>query len=186
MNALANLEKYLARIPHAAALAYVAVLLALGFATWGAIDDVLATQSAAASSADILSRLEGRVGSRPGSAAEFSPTSGSPFVEGSTVTVAGAALLQRIAGAVTQSGGNVLSSEVELQGSQAKPGFISVVVSCELEQPALQQLLYDLESGMPFIFVDQLVVQAPTAAASRPAGKLRILLGISSQWEAAK
>jgi general secretion pathway protein M len=185
MNALASLEKYIARIPHAAALAYVAVLLALGVVTWGAIDDVRATQAAVTSSTDILSRLEGRV-SRPGSAAEFSPVAGSPFVEGSTVTVAGAALLQRVAAAVTQSGGSVLSSEVELQGSQSKPGFISVVVSCELEQPALQQLLYDLESGMPFIFVDQLVVQAPAAAASRPTGKLRILLGISSQWEAAK
>src|ERR1700732_4286079 len=97
MNAFANLEKYIARIPHAGALAYVALLLALGFATWGAIDDVLTVQSTVASSADILSRLDGHGGSRPGSVVEFSPATGSPFIEGSTVTVAGAALLQRVA-----------------------------------------------------------------------------------------
>jgi general secretion pathway protein M len=186
MNFLASLERYFGRISHAAALAYFAVLLALGFVTWGAIDDILAAQSAVASSTDILRGLEGWVGSRPGSAAEFSPASGSPFLEGSTVTVAGAALLQRVAAGVTQYGGSVLSSEVELQSPQSKPGFVSVVVSCELDQPALQQILYDLEAGMPFIFVDQLVVQAPIAAASGRAGKLRILLGISSQWEATK
>ena len=49
--------------------------------------------------------------------------------------------------------------------------MISLMASCEIEQPALQQLLYDLEAGMPFLFVDQLVAQAPlpTAAAQRTA-----------------
>jgi general secretion pathway protein M len=188
MNLSAAIERYLARIPYAAAIGYFAVLLVLGFVTWGAISGILDWQQAVATSADILSRLDGRVPSRSnqGGDSDRSASAASPFLEGSTVTIAGAALLQRVGGTVTRYGGSLLSSQVDLQGSQAKPGFVSVVVSCELEQSALQQLLYDLESGLPFIFVDQLVVQAPTVAASAPGGKMRVLLAVSGQWEGAK
>jgi general secretion pathway protein M len=188
MNLSAAIERYFARIPHAAAIGYFAVLFVLGFATWGAISDIMDRQMAVAMSADILSRLDGRAASRPnqGGGSDPSASTGSPFLEGSTVTIAGAALLQRVGGTVARYGGSVLSSQVDLQGSQAKPGFVSVVVSCEVEQPALQQLLYDLESGLPFIFVDQLVVQAPTVAASAPGGKMRVLLAVSGQWEGPK
>jgi general secretion pathway protein M len=52
----------------------------------------------------------------------------------------------------------------------------------------LQQLLYDLEAGMPFLFIDQLVVQGLQGAA--PAGdsgsRLRLLISVSGQWQAAK
>ena len=110
--------------------------------------------------------------------------SGSPFLEGATVTVAGAALLQRVAGAVTKLGGNVLSSQLDVQGTHAKAGFVSMVASCELDQPSLQPLIYDLEAGMPFLFIDQLAVQAPTTSSGE--GKLRILLTVSAQWQGAK
>jgi general secretion pathway protein M len=110
--------------------------------------------------------------------------SGSPYLEGATVTVAGAALLARVAGAVTRLGGNVLSSQLDVQGTQAKAGFVSMIASCELDQPALQPLIYDLEAGMPFLFIDQLSVQAP--AISSGEGKLRILLAVSGQWQGAK
>ena len=110
--------------------------------------------------------------------------SGSAFLEGATVTVAGAALLQRVAAAVTKQGGNVLSSQLDVQGTPSKAGFVSMVASCELDQPALQPLIYDLEAGMPFLFIDQLSVQAPTSASGE--GKLRILLAVSGQWQGAK
>ncbi len=102
------------------------------------------------------------------------------------MTVAGASLLQRVAGAVAKVGGSVLSSQVELQGTQAKAGFVGVIASCELDQPALQKLLYDLEAGMPFLFIDQLVVQAPVASSSDPEGRMRILLAVSGQWQGEK
>ena len=63
---------------------------------------------------------------------------------------------------------------------------MSVTVSCEVEQPALQQVLYDLESGMPFLFVDQLVTQGPAVPGTMPEGKLRVLLSVSGQWQASK
>jgi general secretion pathway protein M len=85
---------------------------------------------------------------------------------------------------VTKLGGNVLSSQLDLQGTQSKAGFVSMVASCEIDQPALQPLIYDLEAGMPFLFVEQLAVQAPNSSSGE--GKLRILLAVSGQWQGIK
>jgi general secretion pathway protein M len=73
-------------------------------------------------------------------------------------------------------------------GAQAKDGFVGLLVSCEMEQPALQKLLYDLEAGMPFLFIDQLDVQVPqtTAASEGGVGKIRVVLGVSGQWQGNK
>jgi len=62
------------------------------------------------------------------------------------------------------------------------------VVSCELEQSALQKLLYDLEAGMPFLFINQLDVQVPqtTALNEVGTGRVRVILGVSGQWQAGK
>jgi general secretion pathway protein M len=180
------IERYLLRHPAIATLAY-AVLVAVLFltATFG-ITNIGERQRAVDASAELLARLEGRSpfgSAEPGSASGHIPT-GSPFLEGQTVTVAGAALLQRVATAVTRAGGNVLSSQVELQGTQSKDGYVNLIASCELDQPALQSLLYDLEAGMPFLFLDQLVAQAPIA--SMEGGRMRVLIGVSGLWPGAK
>jgi general secretion pathway protein M len=180
-------QRAVLRFPQAAAAAYIVLLLLFIAGTWNAIADVVHQHAAVAAASDILERLEGR---RPATShaedmADVMP-SGSPTLEGPTVTVAGASLLQRVAGAVAKVGGSVLSSQVELQGTQAKAGFVGVIASCEVDQPALQKLLYDLEAGMPFLFIDQLVVQAPVASSSDPEGRMRILLAVSGQWQEEK
>ena len=111
---------------------------------------------------------------------------GSPFLEGPTVTVAGAALLQRVADAVTKVGGNVLSSQVDVQGVQAKDGFVNVLASCEIDPTALQKLLYDLEAGMPYLFVEQMVAQSPQATSMQEGGRMRLLLGVAGRWQGEK
>jgi general secretion pathway protein M len=130
----------------------------------------------------LLDQMEGRARPGPLSPAPAAVRPGSPFLEGQMVTVAGAALQQRIGSAVKAVGGNVLSSQIDLQGTDAKKGFVSLTASCEVEQPALQQLLYDLEAGMPFLYVDQLTVQAPQASGSESA-RMRVLIGVSGQWQ---
>jgi general secretion pathway protein M len=185
------IQGYIARVPHGAAVGYVVLVLLFAVMTLTSLTDVLDRRAAVADAADTLAQLEGRIPKRGGAGA--SGVTGSPVLEGPTVTVAGAVLLQRVAEAVTKVGGNILSSQVDLQGPQIKDGFISVTANCDVEQPALQQLLYNLESGMPFLFVDQLVVQAPTAAASSPGAaqaaetaKMHVLISVSGQWQAAK
>jgi general secretion pathway protein M len=195
MIATKRIEAYLARVPFAAAIAYCAALIGLLTVATVELADIAEHHSNLAAAAEILSRLEGRTPQRSHAAdlKDASAVSGTPFVEGATVTVAGAALLQRLAGAVTRVGGNILSSQVDLQGPLSKQGFVVATASCEVEQPALQKLLYDIEAGTPFLFIDELVVQAPTVTAATPAaaagdapGKLRVLISVSSQWQGAR
>ena len=183
MNFKVMLKKYLIASPITAAIAYAGLVLVLVAVIVSSVVDILSQRAAVAASAEMLEQLEGRKPMKSRSAEAGMP-SGSPFLEGATVTVAGAALLQRVAGAVTKLGGNVLSSQLDVQGTQAKAGFVSMITSCELDQPALQPLIYDLEAGMPFLFIDQLSVQAPTTSSGE--GKLRILLAVSGQWQGAK
>jgi general secretion pathway protein M len=182
------INRHLARFPLAAAISYAAVVLAFVLLAAFAVLDVLERRDAVAASADILSRLEGRAAPRPPVAGvgEATVVTGSPVLEGPTVTVAGAVLMQRVAGAITRVGGNILSSQVDLQGNLAKDGFVSVSVNCEVEQPSLQKLLYDLEAGMPLLFVDQLVAEAPEGVAGALGSKIRVLISVSGQWQGAK
>jgi general secretion pathway protein M len=163
-------------------LAAVAVLLAL---VWSAVDDIRDRRKAVAASSDLLAQLEGRrsASGLPGAAPAGPVPTGSPFLEGQTLTVAGAALLQRVADAVTKVGGNVLSSQVDVQGVQAKEGYVSVLASCEVEQAAMQRLLYDLEAGMPYLFIEQFVAQSPQATQGQPNSRMRLLLAVAGQWQ---
>ena len=164
---------------------YVALVAALIFAAWTGVAGMIERRQAVAAAEDLLAQLEGRKASpfAQGAGAGTVPV-GSPFLEGQTVTIAGAALLQRVAEAVMRVGGNVLSSQVDVQNAQTRDGFVSLVASCEIEQAALQRLLYDLESGMPYLFIEQLVAQAPQASAE--GGRMRIVLGVAGQWRDAR
>lgn len=178
------LARYLTHYPAVAAACYVALVVICAFVMWAALADVYDRYRALAAATDMLDQIEGRRQSlgRTAALGAKAPV-GSPFLEGQSVTLAGAALQQRVTDAITKTGGNVLSTQIDLNGSQAKNGFISLIVSCEVEQAALQQVLYDLEAGMPFLFVDQLEVQAPQAS-GRESGPMRVLMTISGQWQA--
>jgi general secretion pathway protein M len=170
-----------------AAAIYVGVVAVLLFVIVTSIVDVVGQHGEVAEASAMLEQLEGR---RPaalgGAAGAVTMPTGSAYLEGATVTVAGATLLQRVAGAVAKFGGNVLSTQLDLQGSQTRAGFLSMIASCEIDQPKLQDLLYDLEAGMPFLFVDQLVVQTPLTEAGSVNGRLRVLIEVSGQWRGSK
>ena len=177
------------RYPLAATALYFAVVVLFAFIIWFCMTALIERRAAVDAAGDLLAQLDGRhPAERPVAArADSGPApAGSPFLEGETVTVAGAALLQRVAGAVARVGGNVLSSQVDVQGTQSKEGYVSLIASCQVDQAVLQQLLYDLEAGMPFLFIDQLVAQAPLPSTEPGAGRMRITLAVSGQWEGRK
>jgi len=187
MNSGNAIARTLTRSPLIAVALYVAVLGGL-LATAGiAVSGIVDHQRALAQTSDLLDQLRGRKarGAASSLAAEHP---GTPFLEGPTVTVAGATLLQRVAAAVSNVGGTIQSSQVDVLGTQAKDGSVGLVVSCEMEQPSLQKVLYDLEAGMPFLFVDQLDVQVPqtTAVNGSGSGRIRVVLGVSGQWQGNK
>jgi general secretion pathway protein M len=183
MSAFDASRKLLTTSPMVAVAAYAGLLAVLLFVVVTSAMDVLAQRGELAASSAMLEQLDGhRAASR--ARGDIAMPTGSAYLEGATVTIAGATLLQRVAGAVTKFGGDVLSTQLDVQGSPTHTGFLSMIASCEIEQTQLQQLLYDLEAGMPFLFVDQLVVQTPVAESG--SGRLRLLLAVSGQWRGAK
>jgi general secretion pathway protein M len=105
-----------------------------------------------------------------------------PFLDGQTITIAGASLQERIAGAVAKAGGTLISSEVELDGPEANSGFVGLTASMQIGQPELQSVLYDIEAGMPYLFVDKLSVQSPEQFGEPETGRLRTTFSVSGQW----
>ena len=168
-----------------AALVYFGVVAALAALTLTLVAELLAQSDALDSARTRLAQLEsrGKPGALTGAAGGERP-SGSPFLEGDAVTLAGAALQQRIDEAVAKVGGAVRSSQIELEGPQAKDGFVSLTANIEIAQPALQLLLYDLEAGMPYLFVDNLAIQSPQTFGEPENRPMRVVLGVSGQWQA--
>jgi general secretion pathway protein M len=171
---------YFTRYPYLSGLIYVALLAVFCVATAFLLSDVIDRYRARSAALDILSRLEER--SHNGTK-ELRPP-GSPFLEGHSVTVASAALLQRITSIIANAGGTIASSEMVQQGGQSKDGYVTAIANCELAQDALQRVLYDIEAGLPFLFVNQLVVQ--TSSAPQESGRLRVQIGIAGLWPGGK
>jgi general secretion pathway protein M len=167
---------------------YLALLMGLLIVIWFALAGLAGDYAEYAAATDLLDQLEGR---KPANGlATGAGKSGSPFLEGRTVTIAGAALQHRVDAVVNEAGGNVLSSQVDLQGSEAKQGYVRLSANLEIDQSNLQQLLYELETGMPFLFIDQLVVQMPQSAGRTDTGtetaRMRVQIDVSGQWQVSK
>lgn len=173
----------LAGSPLVGGAVFAALIAGFMLTIGAAVSDIVDRRQSLAASEDMLDQLKSRNGSRSGNGATLT-RSGSPFLEGPTLTVAGASLLQAVAGVIAQAGGTLQSSQIDVEGDGAKDGFVRLVVSCEIDQVSLQKLLYDIEAGMPFLFIDQFDAQMPqvTAAGDAGAGRMRIILGVSGQW----
>ncbi|MDI4666028.1 type II secretion system protein M [Xanthobacter autotrophicus] len=170
------------RRPLLAMLGYGALVVALLAVAAGAVGELMDKRAAVAEASDALDRLQGRKPARAGDGAE--PWAGSPMLEGPTVTVAGAALMQRVAAAAERAGGRITSSRPELQGATYGAGAVAVAASLDIGEDDLQKLLYDLEAGQPFLFVDQLVVQGRGQGSAQP-GMLNVTLTVYGQWRGA-
>ncbi|RBP04662.1 general secretion pathway protein M [Roseiarcus fermentans] len=131
----------------------------------------------------LLARLDRQMErTTPRQDAASGAVNGPPFLVGKTITIAGAALQERVEAAVKRAGGNVLSSQIDLQGPRSAEGFVGLTESVEIGQAGLQPLLYDLEAGMPYLFVENLAIQAPQAFGEAEGTPMRVLLGVSGQW----
>ena len=169
--------------PNLSALVYLALVVAGFLIAIAATAQAIERYQVLSASDEMLARLKNRAA--PHSSQSASPDGAlkaSPFLTGSTVTVASAGLLQRVAALITAAGGTISSSEVEPQSALGKDGYVRVTVNCELEQAKLQQLLYDVEAGTPFLFIEQLVAQGPQPENPR----MRLVIEISGVWPGAK
>jgi general secretion pathway protein M len=166
-----------------AVLAYFGVVIALAVSSLSLFDHLWIRSDEIATAQMRLDRLTEH--SRPGAPALIASdasVSGSPFVDGRTVTIAGAALQQRMEAAVAKAGGTLMSSQVELNGPDASNGFIELTASMELNQPALQTILYDIEAGMPYLFVEKVSIQSPEDFGEPESGRMRMTISVTGQW----
>ncbi|MGJ4997072.1 type II secretion system protein GspM [Bradyrhizobium sp. HKCCYLS3077] len=169
--------------PRIAAAVYAGLLLMLGAATVLPVRSLLDQRTELEALTDTLRLLDAH--SMAAVAREDrggGAVSGSAFLEGPTVTVAGAALLQRLNEVVGRHGGSVSSAQLDVQGPRARDRQARVGASFEVDQTALQPILYELEAGMPCLFIDELVVDGGASAAMSN-GRLRITIMVSGQWQ---
>ena len=166
-----------------ALLTYLVVLAGLAAAAFVMISNLLGSLAALDESRAALARFDRQLQRFAGRQDSASPAiNAPPFLTGKTITIAGAALQERVETAVKKAGGNVLSSQVDLQGPHAAEGFVGLTESLEIDQAALQPLLYDLEAGMPYLFVENLAIQAPQAFGEAEGAPMRVLIAVSGQW----
>lgn len=166
-----------------AALAYVLALAGLLWAAGWIASGIYADSISVAALRERLAQLDARATSMTPPVSGDIAESGSPFIEGATITQAGAMLQQRVERAVARAGGSMLSSQVDLEGELAKSGVISLVADVDIAQPAVQGFLYDLEGGMPYLFIDTLTVQSPQTVGDQEAPRMHVSIGVSGQWE---
>jgi general secretion pathway protein M len=166
-----------------AVAAYVGVVSVLVASSLWLIDDLWARSAEIEAAQERLDQLSEHSRLRPPAVlASDASVSGSPFLDGGTITIAGAALEQRIGAAVTKAGGALVSSQVDLDGLEAKNGFVSLTATMEVEQPALQSILYDIEAGMPYLFIDKLAIQSPEDFGEPESGRMRMTMTVVGQW----
>jgi general secretion pathway protein M len=175
-------ERIFLRCTGVPALCYGGLVLLLLTSAVFAVSDIVQRHLMVLDSTEILARFEHPkvLSSRENGQIAGEVPAGSPFLEGQTETIASAALLQRVTSAIARVGGNVVSSEARPQDRQSTDGLVRITATFEIEQKSLQPLLYDIEAGMPFLFVNKFVAQAPVSTGD--GGRMRVVLEVSGLW----
>ena len=101
------------------------------------------------------------------------------FVGGSSLSLANAALMKKLTESIKSAGGEVVSSEV----SPPKPDsqWLQATAHIQIQEDRLQGLLYSLESGVPYLFVENLSV-AENGTPDTAAGLLQATITVSGAW----
>jgi len=159
-----------------------AVVFLLGSSLW-LMDDLKSSSDRLSLSSSRLDQLSRRAPRPPRRADDAGP---SLFLSGRTMTIAAAALEQRIKDTVERSGGELTSSQVEPDSPDAKNGLVRLTASIEVDQPGVQKILYDIEAGAPYLFVDKLSVQSPEDFGEPETGRFRMTLAVLGQWRPAE
>jgi len=132
---------------------------------------------------DTLARLEARARvDGPGRTITTAPASA--FLDASTQGLAGAQLqayLTQTAGAQQAA---IISSGLEPTKREDTPDTIRLQATFEVGLVALQAILYRLETGTPYVFVEALAIQPAGAAGGRPSEDplLRATLSVRAFW----
>jgi len=105
-----------------------------------------------------------------------------------TDTLAASELHKKVLEFLDDAGGSVHSIQAEVTNEVVDDGLrrLTVQTTFDSSTSALQKVLFGLETAVPFIFVDSMVVQPTTtsAAGTNVGDRLRTTLVVSSYWKA--
>lgn len=161
------------------------VVLAGGVALWGR-QTVEALDAERAARSDLYETLKRATPQRlpPGLAGERDRRD--PYLAGESETIAAAAMQQRVRGLIETAGGQVFSAQLLLKTEGDAPDRrIELQVVFEGGIETIQRALFEIETGAPFGFVDELAVQPARTEAEKPdeiGRMLRATLTVSSYW----
>jgi general secretion pathway protein M len=169
--------------------AAAAVLLACaGAAAISLAERADAVQELAVGS-DLLVRLDARVKStRDARARSGAAAPAAAFLDASTQGLAGAQMQAYLQGIAGPQHAILISSGVEPTKREDPPDSIRLQASLEAGLRDLHALLYQLESGTPYVFVESLAVQLSGGASQRDAEDplLRITVELRAVWRQGK
>jgi general secretion pathway protein M len=159
-------------------VAVVALTLGAAGSTALSIRDARENVARLTEQRDALRAREGRVAARAGRDVVVSP-----LIEAKTVTLAGAALQQRLEASVASAKGRLVSTRVEVapRGDERR---VALAAELTIAGADLQALLFDLETGRPYLFVDALEARATEGDES--GGAMRVSMTVAGQWSGAK
>lgn len=104
------------------------------------------------------------------------------FLDAPTTGVAGASLQAYVARLAGRHA-TLVSFAVQPATGAESADTVRVEASMDINLSALQMLLYELESGTPYVFIESMTVR-PTASAQAgsPDAPLRVTLGLRALW----
>jgi general secretion pathway protein M len=134
---------------------------------------------------EVLSHLEAHRRSGPDTRGR--PTAVAPavaFLDAPTSGLAAAQLQAYLSQVVASQHAVLISSGVEPARREDAPDSIRVQATVDVGQKSLQALVYQLESRTPYVFVDSLAVQPPSATVQHGPQEptLRVTLSLRALW----
>jgi general secretion pathway protein M len=133
---------------------------------------------------ETLSRLEARAKSmRDARSRSGAVAPAAAFLDAPTQGLAGSALQAHILQKASANHATLISTGIEAAKREDPPDSIRLQATLDMNMQALQALLYQLESGTPYVYVDALAVQILGGRASNSADPLlHISLGLRAIW----
>ena len=131
---------------------------------------------------ELLSRLQARIRADAGRSNVAAPPAA--FMDAPTQGIASAKLQAYLAQLAELQHAGLMSSGGEAAKREEAPDTIRLQATLEMNLNALRAMLYQLESGTPYVFVDALTVQPASATAGRAIEDplLRATLSLRAFW----
>jgi general secretion pathway protein M len=136
---------------------------------------------------EMLAQLTASVRAKGGpgaTAADRAPAAA--FLDAATPGLAGAALEAHVARLAGQHA-TLVSFAVQSQAGADAGEVVRIEANMEISLRALQELLYELEAGTPYVFVESITVRAatPTQPSSNQDAPMRVTVGLRALWHRA-